>query len=108
MYNNYYVNYNLLCVDGEDKQVTILHLPMMTSRTTIVAILATTGQMGAGECVMQQHVATNHSTFRMLGNYTFCGFLGKLYNLSWLPATACICGVVNSQQVISADVVLKG
>ena len=26
MYNNYYVNYNLLCVDVEDKQVTILHL----------------------------------------------------------------------------------
>ena len=43
----------------------------MTSETTIVAILATTGQVDAGECVMQQHVATNHSISRMLGNYTF-------------------------------------
>ena len=71
----------------------------MTSTTTIV--LATTDQVGAGECVMHtQHV--NHSTFRMLHMWTS----GK-FELTLQLHVFVACGVVNKfygHQAIATDV----
>ena len=105
MYNNYYVNYNLLYVDDEDKLVTTPDWWLVQPPLLLLFLLQLARWvLGSVWCIL-----VNHSTFRMLQVYIFVDFLEIWVGFLQLHVFVA-CGVVNKfygQQVIATDVFLK-